>query len=206
MADVPTDHHWDDPAYTADWSERAETGWYRPRLLAAMAAAVPAGTRHVVELGSGPGLLAEQLLVDHEAITRYVLVDVSPPMHELSAVRLASFTSRTEHCVADFRAPDWVEGVEHGADAVVTLQAVHELRHASRIPALYAQVHDVLRAGGTFVVADFLNRDDDHREHRMTVGEHRSTLGAAGFADAECTLDLGFIACIVARRPDAPAQ
>jgi predicted methyltransferase len=37
---------------------------------------------------------------------------------------------------------------------VVTLQAVHELRHKSKAAALYAQVASVLKPGGIFLMCD----------------------------------------------------
>ena len=46
----------------------------------------------------------------------------------------------------------------------------------------------------------------DPDQYRMTIGEHLDVLSAAGFDDVRCALDLGAIACIVARREDGAAQ
>jgi len=65
----------------------------------------------------------------------YTLIDFSPQMLELSRSRLARFKDRTVFIQLDFKKDDWTVAVPAGFDLVVSLQAVHELRHASRIPS-----------------------------------------------------------------------
>ena len=77
--------------------------------------------------------LAEALLENCE-IARYTLVDFSPQMLDLSRSRLAKFQDRTVFVQADFKKADWAAKIRAGFDLIVSLQAVHELRHASRIP------------------------------------------------------------------------
>src|SRR5215475_3670355 len=48
----------------------------------------------VLELGSGPGFLAEYILRRCASIERYTLLDFSPTMLDLSAARLQTFGSR----------------------------------------------------------------------------------------------------------------
>jgi hypothetical protein len=40
------------------------------------------------------------------------------------------------------------------ADVVVTVQAVHELRHKRRVPALHATIRRLLRPGDVFLMCD----------------------------------------------------
>jgi SAM-dependent methyltransferase len=206
VADVPTDHRWDDAAYVAEWVATTPQLPHRTPILDALSSALPDDARRVVELGAGPGFLAEHLLAQHRAIDEYVLVDVSQPMHDLARERLAHEAVRVRHVDADFRTPQWVDAVPHAVDAVVTLQAVHELRHASRIPALYEQVHSILRPGGTFLVADLVNERAGERAHYLTTFEHLCVLLDAGFFDVDCVLDLGPIACVEALRAPGAAQ
>jgi SAM-dependent methyltransferase len=208
VADVPTDHRWQDAGYVDEWAARTEHQPHRPAVLDAISAALPDDARRVVEIGSGPGFLAARLLADHGNVEEYVLVDLSPRMHELARNRLTPYRERVRDVETDFRQPGWVDALAHAGafDAAVTLQAVHELRHASRVPALYSQVRAVLRSGGTFVVADYVNTEAGTRDHYLTVGGHVAALSAAGFDDVHCALDLGAIACIVARRGNEAAQ
>jgi ubiquinone/menaquinone biosynthesis C-methylase UbiE len=87
----------------------------------------------VLELGCGPGFLSEALL---QKIARYTLVDFSAQMLDLSRSRLARFKDRTVFIQADFKKDAWTAAVPAAFDLVVSLQAVHELRHANRIPKL----------------------------------------------------------------------
>jgi predicted methyltransferase len=84
----------------------------------------------------------------------------------------------------DFKKNDWTAAVPAGFDLVVPLQAVHELRHASRIPKLYAQLYSLLVPGGSILICDHVNSSSPsgHRAaHFMTVEEHLSTFEKVDF-------------------------
>jgi SAM-dependent methyltransferase len=190
VKEVPSDHDFFDPAYVKHWSESISR--YRPErkrlfeVFAAEAARIKKGALSIFELGCGPGFLAEALLENCE-IARYTLVDFSPQMLELSRSRLAKFQGRTIFIQADFKKADWAAGIDAGFDLIVSLQAVHELRHASRIPKLYAQLHGLLLPGGTILICDHVNSSSpsSHRAaHFMTVEEHLSTFKKVGFINA----------------------
>ena len=190
VKEVPSDHDFFDPAYVKHWTESISR--YRPErkrlfeVFAAEAARINKGALSVFELGCGPGFLAEALLTKCE-IARYTLVDFSPQMLELSRSRLAKFQDRTVFVQADFKKADWAAEIRAGFDLVVSLQAVHELRHASRIPKLYGQLYTLLLPGGTILICDHVNSSSPsgHRAaHFMTVEEHLSTFKKVGFINA----------------------
>ena len=190
LKEVPSDHDFFNPAYVKRWTE--SIGRYRPErkrlfeVFAAEAARIKEGALSVFELGCGPGFLAEALLTNC-GIERYTLVDFSPEMLKLSRSRLAKFQDRTIFIQADFTKADWAAEIDTGFDLIVSLQAVHELRHASRIPKLYAQLHGLLAPGGTILICDHVNsssRSGHGAAHFMTVEEHVSTFQKAGFINA----------------------
>ena len=190
VKEVPSDHDFFDPAYVKHWTDSISR--YRPErnrsfeVFAAEAAPIKKRALSVFELGCGPGLLAEALL-ENCKIARYTLVDFSPQMLELSRSRLEKFQDRTVFIQADFKKADWAAGIDAGFDLIVSLQAVHELRHASRIPKLYAQLHSLLVPGGTILICDHVNSSSPsgHRAaHFMTVEEHLSTFKKVGFINA----------------------
>ena len=189
VKEVPSDHDFFDPAYVKRWTE--SIGRYRPErkrlfeVFAAEAKRIKKGALSVFELGCGPGFLAEALLNACE-IARYTLVDFSPHMLDLSRTRLQEFHDRTVFVQADFKKADWTEAVPTGFDLVVSLQAVHELRHASRIPKLYAQLQGLLAPGGTILICDHVNssRSSHGAAHFMTVEEHLSAFKKVGFINA----------------------
>lgn len=186
--EVPSDHDFFDPLYVKRWI--AAVARYRPerqqlfKAFAAEAAHINKETISVLELGCGPGFLAEVLL-QNSNIARYALVDFSPYMLELSRQRLKAFEGRTILLQRDFKNKDWVAEIPAGFDLVVSLQAVHELRHASRIPRLYSQLHDLMVPRGTLLLCDHVNSRSPaggrHSAHFMTVEEHLSAFKNAGF-------------------------
>ena len=190
VKEVPSDHDFFDPAYVKHWSDSI-TG-YRPerkklfKAFAAEAARMKKSALSVFELGCGPGFLAEALL-DKCDIARYTLVDFSPEMLKLSRNRLAKFTDQVVFIQADFKKENWTDAVPPGFDLIVSLQAVHELRHASRIPTLYFQLYELLVSGGKILICDHVNSPtpSSHRAaHFMTVEEHLSTFKDIGFINA----------------------
>jgi cyclopropane fatty-acyl-phospholipid synthase-like methyltransferase len=138
----------------------------------------------VLELGSGPGLLAEQVLLHCTAIAKYTLLDFSEPMLEMSRHRVARYPS-TEFVNADFRSEGWMKCLTTPYDAVVSMQAVHEVRHKRHVPKLYGQVHRLLAGNGLFLIADRVPEDDLPRSAALFMTEHEQThaLADAGFSD-----------------------
>jgi len=190
VKEVPSDHDFFDPAYIKHWTESISR--YRPErkrlfeVFAAEAARIKKGALSVFELGCGPGFLAEALLKNCE-IERYTLLDFSPHMLDLSRNRLAKFQDRTVFIQANFKTAHWTAGIDAGFDLIVSLQAVHELRHASRIPKLYAQLYGLLSPGGTILICDHVNsssRSGHRAAHFMTVEEHLATFKKVGFTNA----------------------
>jgi SAM-dependent methyltransferase len=155
-------------------------------VFAAEAARIKKDSLAVFELGCGPGFLAEALLENCQ-IERYTLIDFSPQMLELSRNRLAKFKDKTVFIQRSFKEENWTDAVPAGFDLIVSLQAVHELRHASRIPKLYAQLYSLLVPGGTILICDHVNSSSpsSHRAaHFMTVKEQLSTFKEVGFIKA----------------------
>ena len=186
VKEVPSDHDFFDPAYVQHWTESIMR--YRPErkrifnAFAAEAARLNKGLS-VFELGCGPGFLAEALLENCD-IARYTLVDFSPQMLDLSRQRLAKFKNKTVFVQRNFKEADWSDGIAAGFALVVSLQAVHELRHASRIPKLYAQLHGLLAPCGMILICDHVNARSGHRAaHFKTVKEHLATFKKVGFIE-----------------------
>jgi SAM-dependent methyltransferase len=207
VKEVPSDHDFFDPGYVKQWTDSIVR--YRPERLqlfkafAAEAAGIQKDRLSVLELGCGPGFLAEQLLQNCN-ISRYTLVDFSPHMLGLSRERLARFKDRTVSFQRDFKKKSWTAAIPADFDLVVSLQAVHELRHASRIPRLYAQLYNLLVPGGSLLVCDHVNsRLPSHYRaaHFMTVEEHLSTFNELGFIRAREICAAADLSLMAAEKP-----
>jgi SAM-dependent methyltransferase len=160
--------------------------------------------RRVLELGAGPGLLAEAILRVC-SLDNYTLFDFSAPMLDMSRARLAIHPSATFVC-GDFKLPDWSKAIQAPFDAVVAMQAVHEVRHKCHVARLYGQVRSVLRPGGLLIVCDHIPPDDSPRLtalHSTEAEQHRA-FAAAGFVDVGTHLFLnGLYVCTGSRPQDA---
>jgi cyclopropane fatty-acyl-phospholipid synthase-like methyltransferase len=142
----------------------------------------------VLELGSGPGFLARRVL---EAIpdVRYTMLDFSPAMHELAREHLGPLAPRVRQVEIDFRQPGWNAGLGT-FDAVVTMQAVHELRHKRHAAGLHTSVRSMIAANGRYLVCDHYVGPDGMSNVAlyMTVAEQHDALRSAGFNGVICRL------------------
>ena len=76
---------------------------------AELVATLPPGTR-LLELGSGPGLLAECILDRCPNVASYTLLDFSEHMLRLSRDRLERFPA-AQFVTANFTAPNWTDAL-----------------------------------------------------------------------------------------------
>lgn len=157
-------------------------------------AASPVLARRVLELGSGPGFLADRLLREFPCVA-YVALDFSAAMHRLAAERLGSLASRVQFLERSFRESNWSQGIGR-FEVVVTNQAVHELRHKGYAVALHSEVRKVLEPGGAYLVCDhFVGEGGMSNEQLyMSVEEQQSALHSAGFANVSLLLLKGGLA------------
>src|SRR3954467_11699886 len=81
----------------------------------------------VLELGSGPGFLAAYML-DTVPAVRLTLLDFSAAMHDLARARIGPRVTGVRFVERSFKSPGWSRDLGR-FDAVITNQAVHELRH-----------------------------------------------------------------------------
>jgi len=190
--DVPYGNDWQSREEVDAWSEEADR--IRPwraairAFLADQVASLPRGA-HVLELGAGPGLLAECVLERCPDLARYTVLDFSVPMIALCRERLARFPAAA-FAVASFKTPEWLAHAGGPLDSVLSMQAVHELRHKRHALPLYAQVRGALAPGGRILICDHLPFDDSEKSVAlyMTEAEQLAALSAAAFGDARVAL------------------
>ena len=142
----------------------------------------------VLELGSGPGFLAGRIL---EAVPdiQYTMLDFSPAMHELAREHLGRLAHAVRQIEGDFKRAGWSAGLG-SFDAVVTMQAVHELRHKKHAAGLHASVRSLLNPNGRYLVCDHYVGLDRMRNDAlfMSVAEQHHALQSAGFKTVACLL------------------
>ncbi len=138
-------------------------------------------TIRVLELGSGPGFLARQVL-DHIPNLEITLLDFSSAMHELARLRLGNVLNRVTFVERSFKEPGWAYDLGI-FEAVITNQAVHELRHKRHATALHQQVRGLLQERGVYLVCDHYCGEDGMQNDQlyMTLDEQHASLQSAGY-------------------------
>jgi cyclopropane fatty-acyl-phospholipid synthase-like methyltransferase len=207
-ADVPYSEDLQNPSDAKAWVEAADRK--RPlrvqirRAIVDQLRLLAPGSR-VLELGSGPGLLAEQVLLHCTAIAKYTLLDFSEPMLEMSRGRVARYPS-AEFVNADFRSAGWMQCLTLPYDAIVSMQAVHEVRHKRHVPKLYGQVYGLLAGGGRFLIADRIPEDDLPRSAALFMTEQEQTraLADAGFHDIRVLMSGDALVLCQCKKPREP--
>src|SRR5262249_18231533 len=138
----------------------------------------------ILELGSGPGQLAREILL-HCDVHAYVALDFSAAMHEIAAEQLGELASRVTFVTRDFREPAW-PGDLGTFDAVVTLQAAHETRHKRHLVPLFERARTVVAVGGVLLYADhYLTHETKLPALSPARDEQPLALERAGFVDVE---------------------
>ncbi|MFT3921775.1 MAG: methyltransferase [Myxococcales bacterium] len=202
--DVPSPIDFRDPAHAQAWVDACETavpGRTSIReAIGALLRSLPPGAR-VLELGAGPGLLAHHVLEHCSNVGSYTLLDFSPTMLEISRQRLAAF-HRAHYMLGNFKSADWARALPGPYDAIVAMQAVHEIRHKRHVPGLYATLRSLLLDGGLLAVADHTPKDDSLRWTclHMSQAEQLDAFYGAGFPDAHPVAQIGRLILVAGQR------
>lgn len=203
--DVPYGEDLQSPAGAKAWADAAERK--RPRrvefrnLIVEYLQTLAPGSR-VLELGSGPGFLAQHVLECCPELGSYTLFDFSEPMLEISRSRAGQFPAAS-FVLGDFKSDDWPRMVSGPFQAVVSMQAVHEVRHKRHVPRLYRQVYGSIAPSGLFLVCDRTPEDDSPRSASLFMTEHEQVqaMRAAGFADVRVLMSGDALALCHGRKP-----
>lgn len=186
-ADVPIRVDFRDEATAREWIETTRIRRpYRPRFFAAFCAALAQHSKlRILELGSGPGQLAREILA-HCDVETYVALDFSPAMHAIAAEHLGEHASHVQFVIRDFREAAWPDSLGM-FDAVVTMQAAHETRHKRHLIPLLERARRRLAPGGAVLYADhYLTPETTHpalmpeRGDQPRPGARRLRRGRAG--------------------------
>lgn len=194
--DVPTSVDFQNPAHARQWAD--ETPRKRPwraGFFAEFCKALSGAQLRILELGSGPGHLAREILM-HCDVAAYLALDFSSAMHDLAREHLGDLASRLTFLARDFRIPEWRTGLS-GLDAIVTLQAVHETRHKRALPLL-AQARTTLRPGGQLLYCDHYFEDGKRVGLTLDRAEQPEVIRAAGYEDVRLLRDEGGMALYTA--------
>ncbi len=208
---------WTSREHAHDYLQRADSISHRTEGEATLLEFVPAGTRRILDLGTGDGrllaLVRGHLAGRHQTHDEAVALDFSPAMLEAARKRFAGEPS--------------VQVVAHNMDeslpaigkfdAVISCFAIHHLVH-ERKRALYGEIFGMLNRGGIFCNLDhlasptprlheeFLHRigytveTEDPSNKLLDLETQLGWLREIGFADVDCHWKWRELALLAGRR------
>lgn len=183
-------HKFHDEAYAEGWADRFQLNPERLQSfekIGDIVSGIAEINGKILELGTGPGYLAEYLLTRFDSI-KYHCVDFSEPMIQIAKRRLGGLSTITKFIRADLTG-DWAVKVSKDYDAIVTTWALHDLGSKQNIHNVYLNAKKVLAPGGLLVNVDFIKPDGvdrDYENGRLSVSEHLKLLQQAGYIDVCC--------------------
>lgn len=145
----------------------------------------------VLELGSGPGFLAAHIV---NAIPKieYTAYDFSDAMHLLAKERLGLNAGKVKFVTGSFKEQNWEVGLGK-YNAIVTMQAAHEVRHKNNVLDLFNSAKNLLSEGGIFLYCDHFYGEAGMQSNNlyMSTLEQEQCLVQAGFFEVDKLLSIG---------------
>lgn len=194
----------DGPEAVTEYIRYLDEGWPERTAIAdhicERLARIPGDTLRILEVCCGPGELAAAVL-DAALVREYVAVDISEASLDYAKRRTAKFDPVTVWLQADVNEDKWLDEIEAGFDAVVSMQSIHDLGGEAEVARIYGIARRMLKDKGRFVNADLLRTPFDvpgSNLGRFTVSRHLELLNEAGFDRRDCTLRLGGFGCFEA--------
>jgi tRNA (cmo5U34)-methyltransferase len=210
---------WTSTDHVRDYLERADSISHRGEGESALLEFIPGDTRRILDLGTGDGrllaLVREELARRGAPEPEAVAVDFSPAM--LEAVR-KRFGGEASVSVIAHNMDECLPALGK-FDAVISSFAIHHLVH-ERKRALYAEIYDLLNAGGVFCNLEhvasptprlhkaFLERigftveTEDPSNKLLDVETQLGWLREIGFVDVDCAWKWRELALLVGRKTD----
>ena len=188
-ADVPSPIDLKDMVDAQEWERTAMQRPFREEFFEAFntqLGLLEVPSLSAIELGAGPGFLALHILVRRPNI-HYTLLDFSSAMHTLAKRRLEPLIGVDfKYIECDFKTAGWADSLGQ-YDAVLSNQAVHELRHKRYALDFFRQVRSLLKPGGILLFCDHYYGEGglSNDQLYMSLEEQCEVLRSAGFNASE---------------------
>ena len=204
---------WTSSEHVRDYLGRADSISHRTEGEAALLEFIPAGTRRILDLGTGDGRLLD-FVRRRFADTEAVAVDFSPAMLESARKRFAGESSVS---VVAHNMDETLPALGK-FDAIISCFAIHHLVH-ERKRALYAEIYGLVNPGGVFCNLEhvasvsprlhqefleeigFTVETEDPSNKLLEVETQLGWLREIGFAEVDCHWKWRELALLAGRRP-----
>ena len=184
-------HDFHDAQFSQGWADKFQPTPSRLALFETILEAlkkIDEGSINVLELGIGPGYLADYILQGHTDI-QYEGLDFSEPMLQIATSRTIAYNNRIAFTQADLIKEQWHKKVKKQPQAIVTTWALHDLFSKQNILKVYKISYKLLPKNGILLNGDFIKPEASTFEYeggRIKPSEHLDLLKEAGFAQVDC--------------------
>lgn len=192
---IGAQHEFHDREFVTGWADRFVPTPERLKLfnsiLCELISYIPADGC-IVELGIGPGYLADYLLREMPEI-KYYGVDFSAPMLDIARQRLSQHSKRVTYVQADLVKDRWWRDMPVPVNAIVSTWALHDLGSQENVETVYRNCSQTLIKNGLLLNGDFIRPDNavyEYEPGRFEIARHIEILQHVGFSRAECLLVL----------------
>ena len=190
MAYVGADHEFHDADYVREWARRFEISPERQRLFADICEQilpfVNKANATIVELGAGPGFLAEYIL-NYFSHIQYIGVDFSQAMLDIAKERIERHLSRVQFVRLDLLQDSLEQLPVTPVQAVVSTWSLHDLGGSEAIRRVYDESQSIL--DGILVNGDFIDPEIEgvsYEPGRISVEQHLEMLSELGYQKVRC--------------------
>lgn len=188
---IGAQHNFHDQEYAAGWVDRFVPTPSRLALfdliLTELESRIP-GNGCIVELGIGPGYLADHVLKAMADI-RYYGVDFSAAMLDIAQARLRPYSSRVAFVQAELVNDRWWETLPTPVHSIISTWALHDLGSQEATEVVYRNCARILPEDGLLLNGDFIKPDGtsyDYEPGRFEIAKQLEILNRAGFDDSCC--------------------
>ena len=192
---IGAQHEFHDEDFVAGWADRFLPTAERLKLfnviLTELQSYMPTDGC-IVELGIGPGYLADYILRAMPDI-EYCGVDFSAPMVDIARQRLTDHSDHVTYVQADLVKDKWWKDITMPVNAIVSTWTLHDLASQKNVEEVYKSCLRVLPGNGLLLNGDFIKPDEAIHKYepgRFEIARHIEILQHVGFKSAECLLVL----------------
>ena len=181
-------HQFHDKDFSQNWSDKFEPTIARLDLFETITNELrAANSRHILELGIGPGYLAKFILDDLKIVT-YEGLDFSISMLDIAVERNSIHKNRISFTKGDLVNEYWPDKIKKNPDAIVSTWALHDLFSKDNISQVYQAAFHILPIGGILLNGDFIKPEESIHAYeggRIKPSEHLNLLNDAGFKNVD---------------------
>lgn len=142
----------------------------------------------ILELGIGPGYLAEYILSKCENIV-YEGLDFSEAMLEIAQNRLKTKKDNLIFTKANLTTESWQNKIKTEPENIISTWALHDLLSKQNIFNVYKTAYEILPPEGKLINGDFIKPEHsaiEYEKGRIKPSEHVDLLKTCGYKEVEC--------------------